>query len=239
MTPLRDDDGRVYRSVRPIRRGVAGELLVATVDAGGHTRAVSLHVLPGATQPDDPAVNRLRGQLDRLSELRHPAIPSPQDVVVVEGSWHDGAGRRVAVVTGQVDGPTLDTLVLGRDPLPRGPLLDVVEQIADALHVAWTEHQVAHGNLQAGHIRIGPYGGVDLLDFGVAQATRLAHDDGLRPPTDIYALGCILVEGWTRTPFTGDLDTHPARATLGPVEDLVRGMLAVEPSDRPGALAVA
>jgi len=270
---LHDELGRAFRVVRRLGRGVAGEVLLARVDAGGLSRLVAVKLLREAVGGDDKAIRRLRDEARMLASLDHPVILTAHELATLDG--------RLAMVTEYVEGSDFAELIAGRDPVPRGPVLEVVEQVADALHLAWSQHQIVHRDVTPGNIRVGVHGNVKLIDFGIARAElldRSSHttqgtllgtlaylaperydlDVPTQPASDVFSLGCVLYEGWTRSPFFDDLegprlitvtdtresyerwlDERLARPSLGPVAELLRGMLAYDPLDRPGALAVA
>ncbi|MEN0060748.1 MAG: serine/threonine-protein kinase [Myxococcota bacterium] len=272
---MKSSDGRDFRLQRKLGAGSYGEVMLATIHSSGNlTRRVAVKLLHRELSADASPVRRLRDEAQMLASLDHPVILSAHELIRLDG--------RMAMVCEYVDGVDLETLIQGKDVLPRGPVLDMVEQIADALHVAWMEHQIVHRDVKPSNIRIGQHGNVKLLDFGLARSDlrpRSAHttegtllgtrpyiapecydldDAPPRPSSDIFALGCVLYEAWTRTRFFENLDGTDLLAvtdtpatyqpwldrrlsipTLDPIADLLAQMLAFDPRHRPAALLVA
>ena len=80
-----------------------------------------------------------------------------------------------------VEGTTLAAMI-GRGPLDLDVILDIVEQIADALTEA-ERVGVVHRDLKPANVMVTPDGRVKVLDFGVAQrrvAAATEPDDPTR-----------------------------------------------------------
>lgn len=268
---LQDDRGRTYEVVRQLGDGSFGEVVLAMVhEPGGLSLPAAVRLLHRELQPDGAAVRQLVHDTQLLVGLGHPAIRTPTAITHLDG--------RTALVAEYVEGQDLDTVLYGRVALPPGPVLDIVEQVADALHAAWTEHALVHRDIKPQNIRIGVHGSVQLLDFGIARnelmstaaegsllgtlpylaPERFHARETFAPSADIFALGCVLFEAWTRTAYYSTLegnqlliliddpatydpwcDERLASPALDPIRDLLRSMLAYDPDDRPSALAVA
>jgi hypothetical protein len=184
---------------------------------GGLSTPVALKVLRRDLAPDGAAVQRLRDEGRHLARLQHPAILRVFDLVVLEG--------RVALVTEYVEGDDLERCLRGDAPLPPRALIEVIGRVASALHAAWTAPlgpgggplRLAHRDVKPSNIRVGRFGEVKLLDFGIARSdevTREARtqtdmmigsppymaperflDNAVRIESDLYALGATLAEG--------------------------------------------
>jgi TolB-like protein/tRNA A-37 threonylcarbamoyl transferase component Bud32/Tfp pilus assembly protein PilF len=125
----------------------------------------------------DKAARRLLAEARAASALNHPNI-----AVVYETSEVEHDGRRVGYIAMEyVEGTTL-AAVIGQGPVDLDRILDVVEQIVDALAEAH-EHGIVHCDLKPSNVMLTPGGRVKVLDFGVAQRRETsfaAPDDATR-----------------------------------------------------------
>ncbi|MCB9689658.1 MAG: protein kinase [Alphaproteobacteria bacterium] len=208
--------GRRFQVHSCLGRGGFGEVYRATMASSGGVRTeVAIKVLRGDIDPGSDSVKRLRDEGRLLGALRHPAILRVHDLVLLE--------NRVALVTEYVEGDDLDKCMV--PSMPTRALVGVLGEVASALDAAWTTasptsgHPIhlVHRDVKPANIRIGRHGEVKLLDFGIARATNVVreaqtannammgsylymaperfHEDRVEPPSDIYALGCVLYEG--------------------------------------------
>ncbi len=251
--------------------------------SGGVRSEVAVKILRADIDPSSDAVKRLRDEGRLLGALRHPAILRVHDLVLLEG--------RVALVTEYVEGQDLDGCLQGDQPMQLRALVAVVGEVAAALHTAWTAPapesgepvHLVHRDVKPANIRIGKHGEVKLLDFGIARATNVDreaqtannammgsylymaperfHEDGVEPPSDLYALGCVLFEGLIGNRFfegrtlkqiygtmlsSRKFKRHRKRRFDKIPDDmpeavvvLLRSMLEPDPDDRPGSAEVA
>ncbi|MEO0606207.1 MAG: serine/threonine-protein kinase, partial [Myxococcota bacterium] len=220
-TLLPDDRGRRFVLEKQIGRGGFSEVFLARLEqSDGLVRRVALKLLHPGLDPEGQPLERMRDEAKLLARLDHPAILSAQELVQL--------GGRVAMISEYIDGVDFKRCL--DKGMPKGPILEVIEQIAEALHVAWAEHQVVHRDIKPANIRIGAHGNVKLLDFGIARYEGMTRDaqttsgtllgtltylaperfdlnvGSAEPASDIFALGCVLFEAWTGARFFGGLE---------------------------------
>lgn len=209
-----------YEIVHTLAQGGMAEVLLARhVDLG---RLVAVKVikrdLPGKETVDFES--RFRSEARVLAALQHPHIVSIHDFGLLDD-------RRCFLAMEYVEGPTLADLLKRDGPLPIPRLVDLVLQIASALHYAHVRG-VVHQDVTPSNLIVkrGDQGTdvVKLVDFGIAQvgtpepAARggvllgSPHcmspeqiDDGpVDARTDVYALGATMFRLLTgRWPYTG------------------------------------
>jgi eukaryotic-like serine/threonine-protein kinase len=210
-----------YRIVRPLAEGGCGEVYLAA-----HTRlpgAFAVKVLHPSLTRDREALARFRQEAEITSTLRHPHIVQVFDFNVTDGGVH-------YLVMELLEGVPLADLVGSGAPLDPRRAVNIVEQIAQALHAAH-ERGVVHRDLKPENVMVLSAGGaedfVKVLDFGISQAswrTRLTDNDrvsgtpqymapeqarGLRDQidhrTDQFSLAAIAYTLFTgREPFSGE-----------------------------------
>ena len=210
-----------YRIVRPLAEGGCGEVYLAA-----HTRlpgSFAVKVLRPSLTRDREALARFRQEAEIASTLRHPHIVQVFDFNVTDGGVH-------YLVMELLEGAPLADLVRSGAPLDPRRAVNIVDQIAQALHAAH-EHGVVHRDLKPDNVMLLSTGGsedfVKVLDFGISQAgwrTRLTDNDrvsgtpqymapeqaqGLREQidhrTDQFSLAAIAYTLLTgREPFSGD-----------------------------------
>lgn len=221
--------GRRYRVHQPVGRGGFGTVYRADMlGEDGFVRPVALKVLNREVAESGEVASRFRDEARVLGLLRHRAIVQVDGLVSL--------GDRQALVMEYIDGADLGR-VMALGPVPAGPAVEVVGEVANALDVA--SHQpgpdgqplgLLHRDIKPSNIRLTPAGEVKVLDFGVARAefgNREAHtksyllgSDGYMAPerfeaedgpaSDIYSLGVVLLEMLTGKPF-GPTSIRPAK----------------------------
>lgn len=259
-------------SVRPVLAGryelgpVIGTGGMARVHRGTDTllgRPVAVKVFRLDADPLHAA--RIETESRTLASVQHPGLVAVYDT----GTWRRADGVQLPfLVMELVDGPTLEACCLD------GSLtVQEVAAIGADLAAALTHvhaHGIVHRDVKPANILLGTDRRPKLTDFGIARLVDSARQTqtGLMvgtaaylspeqvkghqvgPPTDVYALGLVLLEAATgRREYSGNnVETALARLERPPVvpQDLppsfrtvLRQMTAGEPSERPRADEVA
>ncbi|MEU3843455.1 serine/threonine-protein kinase [Streptomyces sp. NPDC028635] len=251
-----------YRLLEPIGRGAMGEVW------RGHdemlSRPVAVKLLLEQASSDATAAARFRLEAQTAGALNHPHV-----VGVLDFGQHD---ERLYLVMELVEGHSLARLT--RQPAER--VAHIAAQAAAGLAAA---HQqgIVHRDIKPANLLLDPHGTLKIGDFGIARflddpgaaltATGQIVGTGLYlaperalgrpagPPSDVYALGCVLYQLLTgQPPFQADtalgvLHQHLDAAPVPPrdlgvrlppaFEDFLLDLLAKEPEDRPSAQAIA
>lgn len=223
------DSTRRYDIEQVLGRGGFGTVYRARMSgSGGFSKHVALKVLNADVASTADVIQRLRDEARMLGLLRHRAIVQVEGLVHLDDRW--------AVVMEFVDGASLSELArLG--PLPPSVALEVGEEVATALEVAYSHPassgdvlRLLHRDIKPSNVQLTARGEVKLLDFGVARAdfaAREAHTrslilgsiDYLAPERlemidshkgDIYALGATIFELLAGEPF-GRASVNPRR----------------------------
>jgi len=236
-------------------------------------RDVAVKLFSVVDEADD--LSRHAAEIQVLAALNHPNLVTLYDA----GSLPAPSGQQGYLVMELVDGPTLAER-LAEGALSVEETLIVAHQLADALSVVHDGQVVHRDikpanvlltsptSLQDRDPRTAPV--VKLADFGIARlagTTRLtmtgvtigtmrylspeqAAGGPVGPPTDVYALGLVLIECLTGAPaFAGTAaEAAAVRLTRGPtvppesgevLGPLLARMTATDPTDRPTAREVA
>jgi serine/threonine protein kinase/TolA-binding protein len=122
-------------------------------------RRVALKVLPAATASDEEAVERFRREARTASSLNHPNI-----CTIYSFDEHNG---QFVLAMELLEGEPLDRRLSGR-PMPVRDLLDVGDQVSDALDAAHGEG-ILHRDIKPANIFMTKRGPVKVLDFGLAK----------------------------------------------------------------------
>ncbi|MFI6656441.1 serine/threonine-protein kinase [Streptomyces sp. NPDC050523] len=217
-------------------------------------RPVAVKVFRPGSDPEPE--NCLATEAVLLARLEHPGL-----VTVYDSGRHDD---RAYLVMQLVDGPTLRGL-LTSGTLPQRRVAKLGGALARALaHV----HRagIVHRDIKPSNVLLDTTGDPHLADFGIARltdATRHTAPDALTgtaaylapeqvegrpvgPPTDVYALGLVLLEclkgelEYQGTPLEAAIarlhrpPTIPTWLAPG-LADLLRAMTARAPETRPDA----
>jgi serine/threonine protein kinase len=232
-------------------------------------RIVALKVI-APTSVDPSAIRRERAEVELLASLNHRALVTLFDAGVGEFDGYE----RTFLVMELVDGPTL------RERIERGPIapLDVgtmAVDLAEALSIVHAQG-VVHRDIKPGNVLLHTSGlpthefTAKLADFGIASlidSTRVtaagmlvgtaaylspeqARGAAPAPASDVYSLGLVLLESFTRTrAFPGALveSVHARLVGDPPIPgwlghgwtSLLTAMTALHPESRPTAIEVA
>ncbi|MEE2751596.1 MAG: protein kinase [Myxococcota bacterium] len=215
--------GQQYRLLRHIGTGGFGDVYMAEATTkGGITRTVAIKLLKESLSSDSLLAKRMRDEARVLGMLDHRNIVRAEDLLVVEG--------RPALVMEYVPGANLDWLIHPRSnpaPLPPEILIEISQQVAEALEAAWSRPsqitgkplELLHRDIKPSNIRITPDGVVKVLDFGISRpqaiqreaqtqrtppgsrhyaAPEMLHGLPHGPEVDVYALGATIYESISR-----------------------------------------
>ena len=205
-------------------RGKVGGGGMGVVYVAEHTR-LNMTVAIKALHPEDSRDAERRERL--LREARAAAALSHPNVVAVYGL--EEQGDALFVITEYIRGATLRS-VIAKGPLPLKHVLDIAVPVARGLAAAHAR-DIVHRDLKPENVMLPDEGGVKIVDFGLARASRAIQVDTAPPPltspatrwgtpgymspeqiqgqpidfrTDIFAFGVLLHEIVTsRHPFEG------------------------------------
>ncbi|WP_210479000.1 serine/threonine-protein kinase [Naasia sp. SYSU D00948] len=207
-------------------------------------------------------LRRIRSEIRMLAGLNHPSLVTLHDAATGE------AGEPAYLILELVDGPNLAELLRDR-PVTAAEFTRLLSQVADALGYIGSRG-VVHRDVKPENVLVTTDEDdrlrAKLADLGIA---RIADESRLTtagmvigtarylspeqvsgglvgPPSDVYSLGIVLLEGLTgRAPFPGTgTEQAIARTVRPPVlpagltppdAELLASMTAVDPADRPSA----
>jgi serine/threonine protein kinase len=223
--------GRRYEIEIPLGKGGFGTVYRARfVGEGGFSKVVALKVLNENMSDLEEVLARLRDEARLLGMLRHRAIVSADRLVRLANRW--------AVVMEYVEGADLKRIVK-ESKVPVGAAVEILGEVAGALHSAWHTQgpdgkplHLIHRDIKPSNIVLTSYGEIKVLDFGIAradfgerEAETKAFGMGSLPymaperldfldtaAADVYALGVVFFELVTGRAF-GRASANPDRHT--------------------------
>lgn len=258
-----------YRLDVPLGRGGMGEVWRAYDERLDRHVAVKLIVAGAAHHPDRPMLaKRFSRECRALARIDHPGVVTIHDAGV-DGDPDSG---ELYLVMQRIDGMSLADFVAEHEGVPWPQAAALGAQIATVL-AAVHAIPVVHRDLKPGNVMLRPDGTAVLLDLGIAavfdpdlsKLTRTGESLGspgymapeqassglAGPPSDLYALGCVLHEVLTGHPVFNAPTPYalfakhamepptPVRALRPDVpavlEQLVLELLAKQPQSRPGS----
>jgi serine/threonine protein kinase len=202
-----------YQLIELLGRGGMGEVWRAHDTA--IDRVVALKMLLPHFAKDPDFEQRFRREARAAARLNNPHVVPIYDVGEIDD--------RLYVTMRLITGTDLQTLI-DRGPLDPQRAVEIIEQIASALHSA---HKVGlvHRDVKPSNILVDEDDFAYLIDFGIARAaddTRLTSAGSaigtwaymaperfsageIHPSSDIYALACVLYQCLTgQQPFPGN-----------------------------------
>ena len=245
-----------YRVIRSLGTGGMAAVYLARDEALG--RDVAIKIFPAAVADDSDATRR-RDEVTLLAGLSHPGL-----VVLFDAALD---AHPPYLTMEYVEGETLASR-LSRGPLPPDEAEALVIAVADALAFVHARG-IVHRDIKPANILLpaapnSTGSPAKLADFGIARlvdsagvtatgtvigtaayiSPEQASGAAVGPPSDIYALGLVLIECLTGShPFPGSaLESAAARLSRQPdLTDpalaahsaLLQRMTAQSPGDRP------
>jgi len=151
------------------------------VGEGNFSKIVALKVLHADMAAVGEVAMRMRDEARMLGLLRHRNIVQVDRLVQLNGHW--------TIVMEFVDGVDLKA-ISRHEPLPVGPALEVVSEVASALHQAYNfvplddsipederkPLEILHRDIKPANIQITRHGDVKVLDFGIARGNFDARE---------------------------------------------------------------
>jgi tetratricopeptide (TPR) repeat protein len=165
-------------------------------------RDVAVKLLSERYPADSPAALRFLGEARITGQLQHPGIPAVHQV----GTLADG---RPFLAMKLIKGDTLEAFLEERsDPAAeRGRLLAIFEAVCQAVSYAHA-HRVIHRDLKPANVMVGPFGEVQVMDWGVAKVL------GGQTPATVEALAAEETRPWTEVSATPEGGSYTRAGSL-------------------------
>ncbi len=204
---------------------------------GGLEQRVAVKLLHGLHGEAEDARRRLRDEARLLAGLSHPAIPRCLDVIQL--------GYRVGIVLELVEGVDLGGALRAPDPPGLRAILQIVAEVAGALHTAWTAPghdgplRIVHRDVKPGNIRIDRHGRATLLDFGIAHFAGHHREAQTATGLVVGSLGYMAPERFVADTVGPEGDVFGLGACLAEAAAVAVGVQPLRfPRDLPGCVAV-
>ena len=169
-------------------------------------RVVAIKILTKEVDADHADYQRFIYEARAAASLIHPNI-----VQVIDAGERDGF---MYYIMEYVPGPTAGDVVDGGEPMPEPRVLQIAQEVAEALDYAWRDHHVVHCDIKPDNLLLHRNGRTKVADLGLAQVTGLEGvkidddmtmgtpnyfppeqalvEDNLDCRADMYALGATL-----------------------------------------------
>lgn len=128
-------------------------------------REVAVKMLQARFAPDSDVARRFMDEARITGQLQHPGIPPVYQV----GKLSDG---RPFLAMKLIQGLTLEAMLKAAAPLDPLAVCEAVGQTVGYAHA----HGVIHRDMKPSNIMVGPFGEVQVMDWGLAKV--LTGDDG-------------------------------------------------------------
>jgi serine/threonine-protein kinase len=239
-----------------IARGGMARLMLATLrGAGGFEKKLVVKQIRDELASDETFVKRFVEEAKTTVALSHPNIVPVYELGVEQGTYF--------LAMELVEGVSIAELLDGGVLTPEEGAYVGVE-VCRALDYAHRRMQVVHRDITPRNVMVDEEGQVKLIDFGIAALARQGSKQQVfgspghmppeqmegkpvGPPADLFALGALLMEGWSKkAPFrrktseeiAAALDGPRTRASeidarLTPLDDVMQRTLASDPKARP------
>ncbi|WP_207945639.1 serine/threonine-protein kinase [Actinomadura sp. 7K534] len=249
-----DDPGRLgpYRLVGRLGRGGMGTVYLGEDSAG---RRVAVKVINRELAGEGPFRERFRREVTAARQVRRFCTAPVMDAELDTDPLY--------VVTEYIEGPSLESAVAERGPLPGSDLEGLAVGVATAL-AAIHGAGIVHRDLKPANVLLSSTG-PRVIDFGIARAldatdgpTRtgqfvgtpnylppeLLRGEQVTPASDVFSWGCVVAYAGTgRAPFAGNtvpeifyrvVHDEPKLDGLDPgLRDVVAAALDKDPRKRP------
>ncbi len=240
-----------------LARGGMARLMLATLrGAGGFEKKLVVKQIRDELASDDTFIKRFVDEAKTTVALSHPNIVPVYELGVEQGTYF----LAMELVEGVSIAELLDSGVLSPD---EGAYVGV--EVCRALDYAHRRMQVVHRDITPRNVMVDEEGQVKLIDFGIASLSRVQgakqqvfgspghmppeqmEGKPVGPPADLFALGALLMESWSKkAPFRrktaeevdAALDgprTKPSAIDprLLPLDEVILKTLASDPAERP------
>lgn len=244
-----------YRLITMINWGGMGVVWRAEDVLIGRAVAVKeLRAPVGVSKPQwDEFTERALREARATGRITHPGVAGIHDVVLDDTAAY--------LIMELLDGQDLAQVIEQEGPLGAARVVDIAQQVLDALAAAHAEN-VVHRDVKPGNIMVLRDGSVKLVDFGIAHAlgeTRMTYNavigtraymapelfgnGDITAAVDMWSLGATLYAAVTgESPFLRDseaatlsallFDAIPAPECSSPLKETIAALLVREPKDR-------